>query len=252
MGDLVEISEDNSIINIVERKNYLIRPIVANVDYMAIQFAGKNPAIDYEKINYLITNAYHHNIKPLIIINKIDCLDENEKKEIKDKLSYLKDLEIPLFYLSVKENIGIKDLETFLKNKITVIGGPSGVGKSSLINILQDERILETGEISERLQRGKHTTRSSNMMKLKIGGYIIDTPGFSSIEIPEINNMEELFKVFPEIEEHRNCKFLDCTHTHEPNCQVKNAVENKKISVERYNFYTKVLKILTERWNKYD
>ncbi len=225
---------------------------MANVDYMIIQFAGKNPSIDYEKINFLITQALYYDIKPLILINKTDSLNEIEIEEIKKRLIYLKDINIPLFLISAQDKIGIKEVEKFLKDKITVIGGPSGVGKSTFINMLQDEYILKTGEISKRLGRGKHTTRDSNMMKLKIGGYIIDTPGFSSIDIPEIKNMEELFNVFPEIVKYNNCKFLDCTHTHEPDCEVKKNVENKNISTERYEFYKKVLMILLERWKKYD
>ncbi len=231
---------------------------------MAIQFAGKNPLIDYEKINYLITNAFYHNVKPLVIINKIDCLEEFEIEEIKQKLKYLKQIEVPLFLISAKDetdeqNLEILKLEKILKNKITVIGGPSGVGKSTLINRLQDGHILKTGEISQRLRRGKHTTRDSNIIKLKVGGYIIDTPGFSSIDIPDIKDMSELFSVFPEIKKHienlspnKNCKFLNCTHTHEPSCEVKKGVEDNCISEIRYEFYKKVLMILTERWKKYD
>lgn len=252
VGDLVTLSEDNSIIEITKRKNLLIRPIVSNVDYMAIQFAAKNPNIDFERIHLLILNALFHKVLPLVIINKIDYLSITEINLIKNKLAYLKALDIPLFLISTKDNIGLENLEEFIKDKITVIGGPSGVGKSSLINILQNEYILKTGEISERLKRGKHTTRDSNMIKLKQGGYIIDTPGFSSIDIPDIKNKEELISLFPEFQNFNNCKFLNCSHTHEPNCAVKEAVENLKISIERYEFYKKVLSLLNERWNKYE
>lgn len=252
VGDLVDLSEDNAIDKVYERKNILIRPIVANVDYIAIQFAAKDPVLDYERINLLILNAFFQNVKPLIIINKIDYLSDDELDYIKNKLSFLEKIDIPLFFISTKDNFGIKGLENFIKNKITVIGGPSGVGKSSLINILQNEQILKTGEISERLKRGRHTTRDSNMMKLKVGGYIIDTPGFSSIDIPNIKNIAELVSLFPEFKNFNNCKFLNCSHTHEPNCSVKNAVEKKEISTDRYNFYQKILSSLNERWNKYE
>ena len=135
-------------------------------------------------------------------------------------------------------------LQSFLKDKTTVIGGPSGVGKSSLINFLQSERVLKTGDISERLQRGKHTTRDSNMIRMKAGGDIIDTPRFSSIEVPKIENREELISLFPEFTNIDSCKFL--------NCNVKKAVEENRISQDRYNFYKKTLEILSERWNRYD
>lgn len=252
VGDLVNLSEDNSIIEIAKRKNLLIRPIVSNIDYMAIQFAAKDPVIDYERINLLILNSFFHRVAPIIIINKIDYLNNDEIEFIKKKLLYLKDIDVPLFLVSTVNNIGIEELESYLKGKITVIGGPSGVGKSSLINILQNEQVLKTGEISERLKRGKHTTRDSNMMKLKVGGYIIDTPGFSSIDIPNIQNKDELIALFPEFDKFKNCKFLNCSHTHEPNCGVKEAVENTKISTDRYKFYLKVFNMLNERWNKYE
>lgn len=252
VGDLVELSEDNSIDKIYKRKNLLIRPVVSNIDYMAIQFAAKDPSIDYEKINLLILNALYQKVQPIIIINKVDLLEKFEIKFIQNKLSYLKEINIPLFMLSTFDMSGIKELESYLKGKITVIGGPSGVGKSSLINILQNEQVLKTGEISEKLKRGKHTTRDSNMMKLKIGGFIIDTPGFSSIDVPDIKNREELISLFPEFLNLGTCKFLNCSHTHEPNCAVKAAVESEKLSKDRYKFYEKVLSLLVERWNKYE
>lgn len=252
VGDIVSLSEDNTIIDIHERKNILIRPVVANVDYMAIQFAAKDPIIDYEKINLLLLNTFFHKVKPIIIINKIDYLSSDEIEEIKKNLSYLKDISVPLFFISTLNNRGIKELEDFLKDNITVIGGPSGVGKSSLINKLQDEYILKTGDISEKLKRGKHTTRDSNIMKLKMGGYIIDTPGFSSIDVPEIKNYTELIELFPEFNIQEKCKFLNCSHTHEPSCAIKEAVSNSKISLERYKFYEKTLNMLKERWNRYE
>ena len=243
VGDRVEISEDNSIVEIFKRDNLLIRPIVANVDYLAIQFAAKHPNIDFERINLLLLTAFYYKIKPIVIVNKIDYLTEEELVELKERIS------VPMFLISCYQNIGLEEVENFLKDKITVIGGPSGVGKSSFINFLQSERILKTGEISERLQRGKHTTRDSNMIKMKAGGYIIDTPGFSSIEVPNIENREELISLFPEFLNIDSCKFLNCSHIHEPGCNVKKQVEENKISKERYDFYKKTLEILLERWN---
>ena len=230
----------------------LIRPIVANVDYLAIQFAAKHPNIDFERINLLLLTAFYYKVKPIVIVNKIDYLTKEELCELKEKLSFLEKISVPMFLISCHQNIGLEEVENFLKDKTTVIGGPSGVGKSSFINFLQSERILKTGEISERLQRGKHTTRDSNMIKMKAGGYIIDTPGFSSIEVPNIKNMEELISLFPEFSNIESCKFLNCSHTHEPGCNVKREVEEKKISKDRYDFYKKTLEILSERWNRYD
>jgi len=252
VGDRVEISEDNTIVEIFKRDNMLIRPIVANVDYLAIQFAAKHPNIDFERINLLLLTAFYYKVKPIVIVNKIDYLTEEELCELKEKLSFLEKISVPMFLISCHQNIGLEKVEDFLKDKITVIGGPSGVGKSSFINFLQSEKTLKTGEISEKLQRGKHTTRDSNMIKMKVGGYIIDTPGFSSIEVPNIENRQELISLFPEFSSIESCKFLNCSHTHEPGCNVKKEVEENKISKDRYDFYKKTLEILSERWNRYD
>ncbi len=252
VGDRVEISEDNTIVEIFKRDNMLIRPIVANVDYLAIQFAAKHPNIDFERINLLLLTAFYYKVKPIVIVNKIDYLTKEELCELKEKLSFLEKISVPMFLISCHQNIGLEKVENFLKDKITVIGGPSGVGKSSFINFLQSEKTLKTGEISEKLQRGKHTTRDSNMIKMKVGGYIIDTPGFSSIEVPNIENREELISLFPEFSSIESCKFLNCSHTHEPGCNVKKEVEENKISKDRYDFYKKTLEILSERWNRYD
>lgn len=252
VGDRIEISEDNTIVEIFKRDNMLIRPIVANVDYLAIQFAAKHPNIDFERINLLLLTAFYYKVKPIVIVNKIDYLTKEELCELKEKLSFLEKISVPMFLISCHQNIGLEKVEDFLKDKITVIGGPSGVGKSSFINFLQSEKTLKTGEISEKLQRGKHTTRDSNMIKMKVGGYIIDTPGFSSIEVPNIENREELISLFPEFSSIESCKFLNCSHTHEPGCNVKKEVEENKISKDRYDFYKKTLEILSERWNRYD
>lgn len=252
VGDRVEISEDNTIVEIFKRDNMLIRPIVANVDYLAIQFAAKHPNIDFERINLLLLTAFYYKVKPIVIVNKIDYLTKEELCELKEKLSFLEKISVPMFLISCHQNIGLEKVEDFLKDKITVIGGPSGVGKSSFINFLQSEKTLKTGKISEKLQRGKHTTRDSNMIKMKVGGYIIDTPGFSSIEVPNVENREELISLFPEFSSIESCKFLNCSHTHEPGCNVKKEVEENKISKDRYDFYKKTLEILSERWNRYD
>ena len=134
VGDIVEISEDNYIINVEERKNLVERPLVANIDYLVIQFAGKDPDIDYERLNILLLRSFYYKIKPVIIINKIDLLSAEELEEVKKNLEFLNKLDIKYFLISQKENIGIEELKVFLKDKITAFGGPSGVGKSSIIN----------------------------------------------------------------------------------------------------------------------
>ena len=254
VGDYVEISEDNFIMNIAERKNIINRPLVANIDYLVIQFAAKDPEIELDRLNNLILNSIYHKISPIVVINKIDLLSEDEKKELSEKLSYLKDIDIPLFFVSTFKNENIDKVKELITGKTTAFGGPSGVGKSSILNIIQNKKKLTVGETSKRLKAGKHTTRDSNLIPLTEGGYVIDTPGFSSLELPPIENVEELVSLFKEFTfEEGYCKFLDCHHINEPGCVTKEKVQQGKISKIRYDFYKKVYeKLKNERWNRYE
>lgn len=254
VGDYVEISEDNFIMNIAERKNIINRPLVANIDYLVIQFAAKDPEIELDRLNNLILNSIYHKISPIVVINKIDLLSEDEKKELSEKFSYLKDIDIPLFFVSTFKNENIDKVKELITGKTTAFGGPSGVGKSSILNIIQNKKKLTVGETSKRLKAGKHTTRDSNLIPLTEGGYVIDTPGFSSLELPPIENVEELVSFFKEFTfEEGYCKFLDCHHINEPGCVIKEKVQQGKISKIRYDFYKKVYeKLKNERWNRYE
>lgn len=254
VGDYVEISEDNFIMSIFERKNIINRPLVANIDYLVIQFAAKDPEVELDRLNNLILNSIYHKISPIVVINKIDLLSDEEKEELKEKLSYLKNIDIPLFFVSTLKNENIDIIKEKIKGKTTAFGGPSGVGKSSILNILQNKKELMVGETSKRLKAGKHTTRDSNLIPLSEGGYVIDTPGFSSLELPPIENVEELVSLFKEFTfEEGYCKFLDCHHINEPACIIKEKVNKGKISKIRYDFYKKVYeKLKNERWNRYE
>lgn len=253
VGDYVEISENNFIVEIYERKNILNRPLVSNIDFLVIQFSAKDPLLNIDKLNFLILNSSYYSIPPIVVINKVDLLSEEEKKELKQSLSYLEKINIPVFLISTYEKIGIKELEKIIKNKTVAFGGPSGVGKSSILNFLQDSKELLVGETSKRLRAGKHTTRDSKLLPSICGGYVIDTPGFSSIELPPIKDFNELISLFAEFEikGEEYCKFLDCRHINEPNCLVKKMVKEGNISKIRYDFYKKVYeKLKEERWNK--
>ncbi|WP_432205167.1 ribosome small subunit-dependent GTPase A [Cetobacterium somerae] len=252
VGDYVIFDEDGFITEVKPRKNLLRRPLVANIDYGVIQFAAKDPVIDYEKINILILNSLYNKINPVLIINKIDLLTEEELEEIKFNLEYLSKIDIPVFYISTYENLGIEDLKDFLKGNVTAFGGPSGVGKSSILNLLQDSKELKTGETSKRLRAGKHTTRDSKLLTLPSGGFVIDTPGFSSVDLPPTENAQELISLFPEFKTVEDCKFNNCVHINEPQCGIKNAAESGKIPKERYDFYKRCYeKSKNEIWNKY-
>jgi len=255
VGDFVDISKDGYIIKVYERKNIINRPLVSNIDFLVIQFAAKDPVLEIDRLNFLLLNSSYYKVSPIVVVNKIDLLTNEEKEELNEKLQYLKDINIPVFLISTYENIGIKELEDKIKNKTVAFGGPSGVGKSSILNFLQESKELIVGETSKRLKAGKHTTRDSKLLPSICGGYVIDTPGFSSIEIPPIKDFNELISLFSEfqLEDGKYCKFLDCRHINEPKCLIKEMVGKGKISEIRYNFYKKVYeKLKNERWKNYE
>lgn len=251
VGDIVEFGEDGAITAVEKRRNIINRPLVANIDYLVIQFAAVDPQIDYERINILMLNSYYYNIKPVVVINKVDLITEEEKLEIEKKLEYLKALDIDLFFISTYNNIGIDKIKDYIKDKITAFGGPSGVGKSSILNLLQDTMELEVGETSKKLKRGKHTTKGTTLLPLDNGGFVIDTPGFSSIEHPPVENVQDLADLFPEFEMDEPCRFANCIHVNEPDCRVKEAVEDGRVSKDRYDFFIRCYeKYKVERWNR--
>ena len=250
-GDLVEFGEDGFITKVCPRQNIIHRPLVSNIDYLVIQFSALDPKFDIGRFNILLLNAFYYKIKPVAVINKIELLDDEGMKELKAQLEFLKQLDIEVFYISTYENIGIEKLKDCIKNKITAFGGPSGAGKSSLLNMLQEERVLEIGETSKKNSRGKHTTKGTTLLPMKNGGWVIDTPGFSSIELPPIKTVDELAGLFKEFNEYRSCKYSNCIHIKEPECGIKNEL-NHGISQSRYDFYLWCYKFYTEeRWNKY-
>ena len=251
VGDIVTI-ENGVIAYIFPRENILYRPLVANLTYIVITFACKDPNFDMNRFNLMLLNANYYKIKPLILINKIELMSEEEMVLFKEKLSFLKALDIDVLYTSTAQNLGLDVLESRLQGELSALGGPSGVGKSTIINTLQNDIVLEIGETSKKTSRGRHTTKGTTLLNLNVGGYIIDTPGFSSLELPPIDDVHDLMDLFPEFWGN-TCKFNDCLHLNEPKCGVKESVENGKISQLRYDFYCECYnKLKDERWNKYD
>lgn len=224
---------------ILPRKNFLIRPKVANIDYVLIVFSVKEPDYNSFLLNKFLAFYESRNIENVIIyFSKMDLLNNDELKNIKKIIdSYKKDNYL-VFDSSNKELIK-NEIQKLLVNNTICFAGQSGVGKSTLINYLIPDMNLKTQEISEALNRGKHTTTSSLIIPYK-KGYLIDTPGFSSINLDMCQ--EQFSEAFNDFRINKaNCKFSNCLHNHEKGCQIKWMVENKKISQERYNDYLKML-----------
>lgn len=258
IGDNVLISlkeEENSsdrypegtIEEILERKNSLIRPAVANVDQAMVVFSVSYPQIHLDLLDRFLIHIEKEEIEPCILLNKIDEGNPEEYEYIVER--YTK-VGYEVICLSAKKAIHTELLMPKLKDKTTVFAGPSGVGKSTLINTIEEGLALETGHVSDKIKRGKHTTRHVELIPLSEGGFVLDTPGFTSLQLEGIEP-EDLQYYFPEYREYiGSCKFRGCTHVHEPGCKVQEALKNGEIIEERYNTYTTYYKQLkdTRRW----
>ncbi len=241
VGDLVEFSPGTSgqgiIENILPRDNCLQRPEVANVSQLISVISARNPLPDWNLLSRHLVVAESNGIKSLICLNKKDLVTNNELKEISETLNMYPYKAIITSALSGE---GMDELKDALENHISVFSGSSGVGKSSLINTLRPDLNLETGEVSEKGKRGRHTTRRVEILPLN-GGMIVDTPGFSKLDLSG-NEVDCPDIFFPEILPYRaNCKFRDCYHKDEPKCSVKEAVEEGLISEMRYQHYLSFL-----------
>ena len=232
VGDKVEFNEqDKYITKIYPRKNSLIRPSVSNVDQALIVTSVKTPNFDTNLLDKLLTIISFNNIEPVICFTKLDLLDNKEQKEIETYINYYNNLGYKTVTNSKKENFS-----NIFDNKITVLAGQSGAGKSSLLNLLNPTLKLQTNEISKALNRGKHTTRHTELYKL-LGGYIADTPGFSQVDFRKMtkydirDNMKEMFDNLHE------CKYRDCMHIKEDGCKVKQLLAEGTILKSRYNNY---------------
>lgn len=240
VGDNVDISvqdEENkkgNIQDILPRKNQLIRPTVANVDQAVVIFAAASPAPNLNLLDRFLITMEQYNVETIICFNKSDLVTEEEKdklRKIYESCGYR------VIFTSVSKEQGLSEVRVLLRGKTTVLAGPSGVGKSSMINYLKPDANMETGQISRKIERGKHTTRHSELFELEKDSYIMDTPGFTSLYVDNLEK-EELSYYFPEFEEYRNeCRFQGCMHLMEPDCKVKDAVERGDISSTRYENY---------------
>ena len=232
VGDFVKISvvdEDNKkgvVEEIQERKTELVRPPIANVNKALIVFAVKNPTPHLSLLDRFIVLAERENLEIVIILTKIDLDDDNTFEKIKN---IYEPCGYKVIGVSNLENKNIDKVKEELKDNTVVFAGPSGVGKSSLLNQIDSNFQLKTGDVSDKIKRGKHTTRHAELFELKFGGMVADTPGFSSLTLDDIEDID-LKDYFIEFEDYDDCKFGSrCIHQNEPNCAVKEAVENGEI-----------------------
>ena len=250
VGDDVEIdiiSEEKKTGNvaaILPRKNALIRPAVANVDQALLIFAAASPNPNFNLLDRFLVMMGRQDVPVILCFNKCDLITEEQKQEIEAiyEVSGYK-----ILFVSAKKELGLKELQEILEGKTTTVAGPSGVGKSSLINLLAPEACMETGEISKKIERGRHTTRHAELIQLKGDGYIMDTPGFSSLYLPEMEK-EELQDCYPEFAAFEPyCRFQGCSHISEPDCGVKEALSEGKIHPVRYENYCQLYGELKDR-----
>ena len=247
VGDNVEITvldeeeKEGSVTSILPRRNSLIRPAVANVDQAFLIFAMENPKPNFLLLDRFLIMMKQQEIPAVICFNKKDVEEMEKLYEIYTGCGYR------VVLSSTYEGEGMDEIHEILKGKTTVVAGPSGVGKSSITNCMQGEVQMETGEISKKLKRGKHTTRHSQVIPVEKNTFLVDTPGFSSLYLTDMKE-EELRDYFPEFVMYEpQCRFQGCMHIHEPGCAVKKALSEGKISQQRYDNYLALYEELKEK-----
>ena len=255
VGDNVKIDvidepqKKGNISQVLERKNELIRPAVANIDQAMIVFAVKHPNPNLNLLDRFLVMMEFQNIETIICFNKTDIGDEKFMKQLMD---IYRNAGYQVMFSSATETEGISEIENILQGKTTVFAGPSGVGKSSILNALTKDYTMETGAISEKIGRGRHTTRHSEIFRIDENSYVFDTPGFSSLFVPGMTK-EKLENCFPEFRQYTSqCRFVGCAHLSEPDCAVKEALGKADITESRYNNYKLMYEELKNKENRYD
>ena len=245
-GDMVSFQmgekDEGMIKKVLPRKNFLLRPTIANLDLLVVTFACASPDFSYLLADKLFALAELAKIPAILVLNKKDLAPDGLIDEVKatyEKIGY------EVFAISADNDEGIEPLREKLRDKICAFGGPSGVGKSSTINAIDNTVDLRTGEVSEKIGRGKHTTRYAQLLPFD-EGYIADTPGFGNLLFEDFDekNLVDCFREFAEFED--GCKFCPCNHTHEPVCGVKEAVANGEVAQSRYQSYLDILQEIKE------
>lgn len=249
-GDMVEFETNHNgesmITRILPRRNFMLRPTIANVDLIIVAFACVNPDFSCLLADKLLVLAEQAGIPAIICLNKIDLAPSGFVEEVKAvyaKIGY------EVFAVSARQGTNIAALKERLYGKITVFAGPSGVGKSSTLNAIEPGMQLVTGSVSEKIGRGRHTTRFAHLLPFA-GGYMADTPGFGNLNLEELDDkkLASCFREFADFEQ--GCKFTPCTHTHEPVCGVKDALASGEIAPSRYESYLTILEEIKSKKEK--
>ncbi|WP_243386807.1 ribosome small subunit-dependent GTPase A [Bacillus kexueae] len=255
VGDEVKYQADNEregyILEIFERQNELVRPPISNVDVALLVFSAVQPEFSPSLLDRFLVLVEANQIKPIICISKMDLIEDDQTKtQIEQFVSDYRSIGYDVYLISTKDQSTIEALLPQFEDRVTVIAGQSGVGKSSLLNVLKPELQLKTNDISTHLGRGKHTTRHVELLDVA-GGLVADTPGFSSLEFIDIE-ADDLSYCFIEMRKRSpQCKFRGCTHVKEPKCAVKEAVDSGEIPAYRYEHYLHFLDEIKERKPRY-
>lgn len=250
VGDYVKFTHqangDSIVEEILPRRSLLKRPLVANIDQVIVTFAAKEPDLSALLIDRFLVLAEYSNLNVALCINKCDLADCPKLDEFLERYRVIG---YPVIMVSAQEKININQIKDILHNKISVITGPSGAGKSTLLNTVEETLALPTGEVSEKLGRGRHTTRVAQLLPLNCGGYVVDTPGFSFTEFTDMDK-RDLSSCFVEFATEGGCKFNSCLHDREQYCAVKDGVASGVIHPERYESYLHILNEITIKGKK--
>lgn len=234
VGDEVKVDKDNYIVEIKNRINYLLRPPVSNIDQAIIITSVKKPGFSTNLLDKLLTIIEFNNIKPIICFTKLDLLNKDEYQQIKKYIDYYKKIGYDVYLNTELEEIG-----KIFKHRISIFTGQSGAGKSTLLNRLDESLNIKTAPISEALNRGKHTTRHVELLPI-LGGWVADTPGFSSLEFLDMTK-SDIRDNFIEFNTYKDkCQYKDCMHVSEPQCAVKDKI-GTEILQSRYDNYLKFI-----------
>ncbi len=241
---LDEAEKTGNLVEILPRRNELIRPAVANIDQAMVIFAMEQPKPNITLLDRFLVMMEQQGIPVVLCFNKQDLADRQEAEQLEE---IYRSCGYEVLTVSAKLEAGIEQIRRVLQGKTTAVAGPSGVGKSSITNLLQEEVCMDTGEISQKLKRGKHTTRHSQLIPLDDETFLMDTPGFSSLFVENMEK-EEVRHFFPEFAPYEGqCRFQGCLHVSEPGCAVKEAVKGGKIAASRYENYVYFVEELKEK-----